>query len=705
MKHLRLIWILLTLGMLLSIPPSNRTSAQESAIVQEAAGGIGTEHRGSAFAIPSQGVTITAHKMTDVALAGDCTPPPAKFNFATTDPIAYQWTAASGARAGDVVQWEWMTPSGSLYRTDQLTFSLSGQVCFSAGLIIAGQSPATLVGEWRVNLLYNGTRVLIERFTIGTMGGLLCSKPVQSFFDGLLGLGSASARAACAPPGLLDASTAALMADDLRHTATGLELASPCVEFDLSRVTTLERQITTLTAEQAARELNQLAHDVLEAVRRAGLRSNQVGPGAFEQFTEAALAMGSITTRATCFSCQNPLPAPTVDEIKDALANAQQRLLAYASCIPGFDFASFDTRRVGAPTSAVQTSYDVIALSTDLRIAICNSDCCFTCSRAPAVGSVQGTVRNASNNQPIAGATILVANRTTTSRSDGAYTLSDVPAGQQPLTAFASGFMSTQLTVTVIANQTVTQDISLVPLPTQTGTVQGSVRNASSGQPISGATISAAGRSTTSGGDGTYTLSDVPAGQQPLTASATGFITTQVTVTVMANQTVTQNISLSPILQTGQIRITLNWTKNASGAPDDLDMHLTGPEPDGASCFHIFFLFPGSLDGSPFAQLEVDNIELPDHPPTETIRISRLTPGIYRFYVHNFGALLGGEPADGLSQSRATVQVFSSSGLLFSQTVPAGSGLFWNVFTLNGQTGQITPVNQLTNTPPPETCR
>jgi hypothetical protein len=314
-------------------------------------------------------------------------------------------------------------------------------------------------------------------------------------------------------------------------------------------------------------------------------------------------------------------------------------------------------------------------------------------------------VRNAATNQPIAGATIAGANRATASRSDGTYALTDVPAGQQILTASAAGFTSTQVTVAVIANQTVTQDFHLVPIQMQTGTLQGIVRNASNGQPISGATISAGSRTTASGSDGTYTLSNVPAGQQNLTASATGFISTQVTITVVANQTVTQNISLSPVLATGQIRITLNWTKNSQGEPDDLDMHLLGPNPDGASCFHIFFFDTGSLNSPPYAELEVDNIQLPGHPPTETIRISRLTPGIYRFFVHNFSGQFDDEAPSAFQQSRATVQVFGSSGLLFSQTIPAGSGFYWNVFTLNGQTGEITPVNQISSTPPSPTCR
>jgi hypothetical protein len=52
------------------------------------------------------------------------------------------------------------------------------------------------------------------------------------------------------------------------------------------------------------------------------------------------------------------------------------------------------------------------------------------------------------------------------------------------------------------------------------------------------------------------------------------------------------------------------------------------------------------------------------------------------------------------AQEAATVHVCGSSGLLLSQALPAGSGFFWNVFRLDGQTGAITPVNQRWNRPP-----
>lgn len=234
-----------------------------------------------------------------------------------------------------------------------------------------------------------------------------------------------------------------------------------------------------------------------------------------------------------------------------------------------------------------------------------------------------------------------------------------------------------------------------------TGTVTGIVRNASTGQPLAGAIIGIANTSltATSAANGAYTLSNLPAGARTLTAALTGFAATQFAITVVAGQTLTQNISLSPTLATGQLRITVNWTKDASGLPDDFDAHLYGP--DGSNgCFHVYWDNTGSLTAAPYASLEVDNIELSGHPPTETIRIAQQIPGIYRFFLHDYES----EFTDGLSRSRATVQIFGSSGLLRTYVAPTGNGEFWNVFELNGQTGALTDINLLADEPPTFSC-
>jgi hypothetical protein len=326
-------------------------------------------------------------------------------------------------------------------------------------------------------------------------------------------------------------------------------------------------------------------------------------------------------------------------------------------------------------------------------------DFALTPDTGATTGTITGVVKNSASNQPVSGATVTVAgtNLSTTSGGDGSYTLSNVPAGSQTLNVTKSGFRSATAQVTVTAGQSVTQDISLT---SGAGTVTGTVRNAATGQPLSGATVTVAGTnlSATSGGDGSYTIAGVPAGAQTLNASASGFIATQVQVNVPDGQSVTQNISLSPTLQQGEIRITLNWSKDSDGHPRDLDAHLIGPNPDN-SCFEVYYGNLGNLNAAPFAQLEVDNIRIDGAPPTETVRIAKLSPGIYRFYVHNYS----GETPNGLSQSGATVQVFGSGGLMGNFTVPGGSGGDWTVFEINGQTGAITTVNQLAS--PGSNCK
>src|SRR5262249_40695950 len=107
----------------------------------------------------------------------------------------------------------------------------------------------------------------------------------------------------------------------------------------------------------------------------------------------------------------------------------------------------------------------------------------------------------------------------------------------------------------------------------------------------------------------------------------------------------------------------------------------------------------GSQTRAPFAQFEVDKISIAGHPPTETIHIAKLSPGIYRFYVYNYS----GENPDGLSRSRATVQIFGSAGQTGNFTAPSGAGRYWTVFEINGQTGAVTSVNQLAS--PATNCK
>ncbi len=78
-------------------------------------------------------------------------------------------------------------------------------------------------------------------------------------------------------------------------------------------------------------------------------------------------------------------------------------------------------------------------------------------------GTLSGTITNAQNAQPIAGATVAVGARTTTTNASGQYTLLNVPAGSQSVATSAVGFTSRTDTVTVVAAGSTPFSASLVP--------------------------------------------------------------------------------------------------------------------------------------------------------------------------------------------------------------------------------------------------
>jgi hypothetical protein len=164
----------------------------------------------------------------------------------------------------------------------------------------------------------------------------------------------------------------------------------------------------------------------------------------------------------------------------------------------------------------------------------------FTAAASASTGTITGTVTN-SGGSAIAGATVSYSGGSTISAGNGTYTLSNVSVGTVSVTASATGYQGSTQSATVAANATTTQNFTL---STAAGAITGTVTN-SGGSAIAGATVSYSGGSTTSAGNGTYTLSNVPVGTISVTASATGYQSSTQSATVAANATTTQNFTLS----------------------------------------------------------------------------------------------------------------------------------------------------------------
>ena len=156
-------------------------------------------------------------------------------------------------------------------------------------------------------------------------------------------------------------------------------------------------------------------------------------------------------------------------------------------------------------------------------------------------GTVTGTVTNTAG-APVQGVSVISGGNGAVTGSDGAYTL-QLPAGSATLTAALAGYQSTSEMVTITASTT-TQAATLQITPLNPGAVTGHVVD-STGAALSGASVSADGLNTVTAADGSYTLSNLPAGAATIMASLTGFSSASTSVTVVAATTTTApNITL-----------------------------------------------------------------------------------------------------------------------------------------------------------------
>ncbi|HOP46388.1 MAG TPA: IPTL-CTERM sorting domain-containing protein [Desulfobacteraceae bacterium] len=244
-------------------------------------------------------------------------------------------------------------------------------------------------------------------------------------------------------------------------------------------------------------------------------------------------------------------------------------------------------------------------------------------------------------------------------------------------------------------NNVASSDMSICPALPDQNSISGVVLDAVTGNFISGAVVTlyteADGQPDimigqwTTGDKGDFKFSNLDPGSYILIGSANGYINGDRYSVLPSGQILThQDIVLSPVLGPGETRIILTWGEN----PKDLEAHLTSPNPDG--CRHHCFYWDKGIPG---ANLDLDDT---DSFGPETITITQRASGTYRFYVHDFTNCKS-STSQGLSNSGALVKVYFGSGeppAVFS--VPAFPGTVWHVFDLDGDTGEVTPVNRMT---------
>jgi hypothetical protein len=221
------------------------------------------------------------------------------------------------------------------------------------------------------------------------------------------------------------------------------------------------------------------------------------------------------------------------------------------------------------------------------------------------------------------------------------------------------------------------------------GTISGRVVDATTGNGLSGATVSldGTGRTASTDGAGNYIFSNVTAGDYTVSAQKTGYIGVSNSVTVHGNATEIVNFALPNAAFPNDIVVTLTW----GSSPDDLDAHLWLPP---ASPYHIDWTNKGTLTSFPYAQLDVDDRN--SYGP-ENVTIRQRFNGRYSYAVYNYS----GEAA--IATSSAKVTIVRGGSLVQTFTIPTiGDGRWWYVFDLdlNGGNGVIITRNFITDTNP-----
>ena len=119
---------------------------------------------------------------------------------------------------------------------------------------------------------------------------------------------------------------------------------------------------------------------------------------------------------------------------------------------------------------------------------------------------------------------------------------------------------------------------------TTTGTLSGTVKDAGTALPISGATVSiTGGPSTTAASDGTYVFTSLATGTYNVTASATGYTAVTVSASVTAGGTTSQDFSLQPSGSTATVPGEPAAPTASAGPGHGISVAWAPPTTDGGS--------------------------------------------------------------------------------------------------------------------------
>jgi hypothetical protein len=307
------------------------------------------------------------------------------------------------------------------------------------------------------------------------------------------------------------------------------------------------------------------------------------------------------------------------------------------------------------------------------------------------IGRIIDGTSDSSNPVPLSDAEISIRRnnnnvRNLRSGTDGMYTIY-LRSGRNEQIAEKAGYIPFIQGIYVTVNETLYMPaMELIPISDGTGSVSGQIIDSITGRGIQGASIEIFDQHQTriaeiiADRNGYYEFSNNN-GYYRVAVNALGYMETQRDIAVVGNQVLShRDLTMSPVLQDGEIRIVLTWGLH----PRDLDSHLYVPLSNG-SRFHISYQNMSAHDNGVLAAfLDLDDT---DSYGPETITVYRaIEDGIFSYIVHDF-TNRGQSNSTALANSGANVKVYLGNDYVREYNVPPGIlGDTWYVFDLvNGE--------------------
>ncbi|MDA3860525.1 MAG: carboxypeptidase regulatory-like domain-containing protein [Melioribacteraceae bacterium] len=235
------------------------------------------------------------------------------------------------------------------------------------------------------------------------------------------------------------------------------------------------------------------------------------------------------------------------------IANTAIRTSPATNSISTDEFGQFTLLNIPAgeyQVYAEKSNFDITTLSINVVNGLSSTADFFLneqdTSSSKVYGDIAGRILDAKTGSAIEGAVITTSPSTSsvTSNELGDYTIDNLNPAEYTILVTKYGYQSATTIVNVLVGFNTNADISLTEQ--STGSVAGIVRDATTGNPIRGVSITTdpGTSSVTTDSLGSYTLVNLTPSNYSIIADKMGFVSTQVSVLVIAEETTTADITL-----------------------------------------------------------------------------------------------------------------------------------------------------------------